>query len=250
MSGNLLQPFQPHALEQLEVFLKTHKTEDTLDLVGLNGFFIGIAHLPRAINPSEWLKVVITEEMLGKEPDRATEVIDSVLGYFNLVTLPIIMSRSDDLRISPYCDGSPQQTLSWLNGFAKAFSLEENSVSQLCLSSDKKIAAVGMLLLSHMLTVREIDRVTPILENHLKGFGHLLESIKPFLASTIHMIENATPENNLGFIIGTAHMIERELRGSRGVGTSVSVRREGPKVGRNDPCPCGSGLKYKKCHGK
>ena len=24
----------------------------------------------------------------------------------------------------------------------------------------------------------------------------------------------------------------------------------GPKVGRNDPCPCGSGKKYKKCHGK
>ena len=23
-----------------------------------------------------------------------------------------------------------------------------------------------------------------------------------------------------------------------------------PKVGRNDPCPCGSGLKYKNCHGK
>ena len=27
------------------------------------------------------------------------------------------------------------------------------------------------------------------------------------------------------------------------------VRRESPKVGRNDPCPCGSGLKFKKCHG-
>lgn len=26
-------------------------------------------------------------------------------------------------------------------------------------------------------------------------------------------------------------------------------RREAPKVGRNDPCPCGSGIKYKKCHG-
>ncbi len=25
---------------------------------------------------------------------------------------------------------------------------------------------------------------------------------------------------------------------------------KGPKVGRNDPCPCGSGLKYKKCCGK
>jgi preprotein translocase subunit SecA len=26
--------------------------------------------------------------------------------------------------------------------------------------------------------------------------------------------------------------------------------REAPKVGRNDPCPCGSGKKYKQCHGK
>jgi hypothetical protein len=28
-----------------------------------------------------------------------------------------------------------------------------------------------------------------------------------------------------------------------------TVRRSEPKVGRNDPCPCGSGKKYKKCHG-
>src|SRR5690606_15673304 len=30
----------------------------------------------------------------------------------------------------------------------------------------------------------------------------------------------------------------------------VPVTRNAPKVGRNDPCPCGSGLKYKQCHGK
>jgi preprotein translocase subunit SecA len=34
-----------------------------------------------------------------------------------------------------------------------------------------------------------------------------------------------------------------------GGGEVQTVRREGPKVGRNDPCPCGSGKKYKKCHG-
>jgi uncharacterized protein len=28
-----------------------------------------------------------------------------------------------------------------------------------------------------------------------------------------------------------------------------TVKREGPKVGRNDPCPCGSGKKFKQCHG-
>ena len=31
---------------------------------------------------------------------------------------------------------------------------------------------------------------------------------------------------------------------------SGTIRREEPKVGRNDPCPCGSGKKYKFCHGR
>jgi preprotein translocase subunit SecA len=39
----------------------------------------------------------------------------------------------------------------------------------------------------------------------------------------------------------------REAEG--GSGEIQTVRREGKKVGRNDPCPCGSGKKYKKCHG-
>ncbi|MBI2511526.1 MAG: preprotein translocase subunit SecA [Opitutae bacterium] len=30
---------------------------------------------------------------------------------------------------------------------------------------------------------------------------------------------------------------------------AVTIRRETPKVGRNDPCPCGSGKKFKNCHG-
>jgi preprotein translocase subunit SecA len=30
----------------------------------------------------------------------------------------------------------------------------------------------------------------------------------------------------------------------------LPLKREGVKVGRNDPCPCGSGKKYKHCHGK
>jgi preprotein translocase subunit SecA len=41
----------------------------------------------------------------------------------------------------------------------------------------------------------------------------------------------------------------REAQG--GVDAKVeTVRREGRKVGRNDACPCGSGKKYKKCHGR
>jgi preprotein translocase subunit SecA len=46
---------------------------------------------------------------------------------------------------------------------------------------------------------------------------------------------------------------ERELaaasRQGGGDSSQPSQRRTGEKVGRNDPCPCGSGKKYKKCHG-
>jgi preprotein translocase subunit SecA len=46
---------------------------------------------------------------------------------------------------------------------------------------------------------------------------------------------------------------EKELaaasRQGGGDSSQPSQRRTGEKVGRNDPCPCGSGKKYKKCHG-
>ncbi len=47
---------------------------------------------------------------------------------------------------------------------------------------------------------------------------------------------------------------QRELEHARMAGggeetRQVAQRRAGDKVGRNDPCPCGSGKKYKKCHG-
>jgi preprotein translocase subunit SecA len=48
---------------------------------------------------------------------------------------------------------------------------------------------------------------------------------------------------------------QKELEQARSVSSSsadtngTGPRRTGEKVGRNDPCPCGSGKKYKKCHG-
>jgi preprotein translocase subunit SecA len=43
--------------------------------------------------------------------------------------------------------------------------------------------------------------------------------------------------------------LEAATRAGGGNGSELSQRRTGEKVGRNDPCPCGSGKKYKKCHG-
>ena len=50
---------------------------------------------------------------------------------------------------------------------------------------------------------------------------------------------------------GSASAVAEPPRPARTGGDDVvkQVRREEPKVGRNEPCPCGSGKKYKKCHG-
>ena len=52
---------------------------------------------------------------------------------------------------------------------------------------------------------------------------------------------------------GISRRKKRELQQARmagaGEATETAQRRTGEKVGRNDPCPCGSGKKFKKCHG-
>jgi preprotein translocase subunit SecA len=42
---------------------------------------------------------------------------------------------------------------------------------------------------------------------------------------------------------------QQQTSAASGGSVATQVKREAPKVGRNDPCPCGSGKKYKKCHG-
>ncbi|MHC4654049.1 MAG: preprotein translocase subunit SecA [Planctomycetota bacterium] len=53
--------------------------------------------------------------------------------------------------------------------------------------------------------------------------------------------------------VGQFAMAERQRAAAQAPQGEVKVKQirlEGPKVGRNDPCPCGSGKKYKKCCGK
>jgi preprotein translocase subunit SecA len=47
----------------------------------------------------------------------------------------------------------------------------------------------------------------------------------------------------------TAQQAPRRLEASEPAPRPAPVVRDMPKVGRNDPCPCGSGKKFKQCHG-
>jgi uncharacterized protein YecA (UPF0149 family) len=53
--------------------------------------------------------------------------------------------------------------------------------------------------------------------------------------------------------VGQFAMAERQraaAQAPQGYREVKQIKLEHPKVGRNDPCPCGSGKKYKKCCGK
>jgi SEC-C motif-containing protein len=56
-------------------------------------------------------------------------------------------------------------------------------------------------------------------------------------------------QNRWYFVDGDSHTHEAGQGHHHHHEPVAPVVREGPKVGRNDPCPCGSGKKYKKCHG-
>jgi preprotein translocase subunit SecA len=50
----------------------------------------------------------------------------------------------------------------------------------------------------------------------------------------------------------SAESMDKQSQGGQqpGDNTKKIPIKVGPKIGRNDPCPCGSGKKYKNCHGR
>jgi len=60
-------------------------------------------------------------------------------------------------------------------------------------------------------------------------------------------VQDVKMEKKQTFVLGRGEPAQARGGGETEDGKGVTVRREGKKVGRNDPCPCGSGRKYKKC---
>ena len=93
-------------------------------------------------------------------------------------------------------------------------------------------------------------------------FNEMLESIEDRVTDIIFRVhlEAGTRARSVWNVSQTSHdevgqfaMAERQraaAQAPQGEQKVKQIRLEQPKVGRNDPCPCGSGKKYKKCHGK
>ncbi|MCB2180569.1 MAG: preprotein translocase subunit SecA [Desulfobulbaceae bacterium] len=85
-----------------------------------------------------------------------------------------------------------------------------------------------------------------------KMFTEMIERVKEKTVSTILRVQLAR-EEELSQLEEERRARQREMEMMRSDETpdkKVPSRRQGAKVGRNSPCPCGSGEKYKKCCGK
>jgi preprotein translocase subunit SecA len=101
---------------------------------------------------------------------------------------------------------------------------------------------------------REVPAAPPVAsaDHMLPGDGHGPFREAPQREVPIH---TRAPQTTIDAIEKEfARKKQRELEaaqraGGGSNGSQPTQRRTGEKVGRNDPCPCGSGKKYKKCHG-
>ena len=111
-------------------------------------------------------------------------------------------------------------------------------------------------------SLRSYAQKNPLLEYKLEGFDifdTMIEQIKSSVVKIMNRVQirsdNRT-ERRAPVRTSESHSIESAFRSTgpapaRETPVSpVQVIRSAPKVGRNDPCPCGSGKKYKNCHGR
>jgi preprotein translocase subunit SecA len=114
--------------------------------------------------------------------------------------------------------------------------------------------------------LRTYAQKNPLLEYKVEGFemfDRLIGEIKTSIAKKLFKIriqqapEAPVTRDRVPAQIKTTHesvssygALTRQGERKEAQGEKVSIQRTQPKVGRNDPCPCGSGKKYKVCHGK
>lgn len=118
--------------------------------------------------------------------------------------------------------------------------------------------------------LRSYGQKNPLTEYKLEGFDifySMLDDIRIEIASRLVRVQISTEEeahasrqmrsiqgnaqhNSMGSFSGSGHGMGPTALSARSRPENAQVVRTVPKVGRNEPCPCGSGKKYKHCCGK
>ena len=232
-------PLSEEEFDQLDAFLMSEEApSDSMDSSMLDGYLTAVVSGPNLIMPGEMLRWVWDTEKGEESPEfksnqEAQSIIGLLMRHYQSVneTLntapqdyePRIMQSEHEGRMIPIID-------EWCMGYYRGMAIDLQAWTPLLLSQPRLFATIllyGTDDGGETLKKQKID-----LDQHQAQADSLVDS-----ARQIHAFWLAQRK---------AQIARGEMPGIKRKPEPIRVAA---KVGRNEPCPCGSGRKYKHCHG-
>ncbi|HEU0221402.1 MAG TPA: UPF0149 family protein [Paracoccaceae bacterium] len=209
-------------LERLEEYLSDPEHGDEVMLLSeLDGFLAGIVVCPELIMPSEWLEEVWGGEgPVFEEVGEANEAMGLIVAHYNDV-LRFLGAKG---RYAPILDLDNDGSLLWelwAVGFGKAVALRAPAWAAYLEGSEEVGGAFAVLI-----------RLAEIADGG--------DWTKAERDDDIDEAIDQHAEELIADCVETLHAARLAMQGEAPKPAAMSV-------GRNDPCPCGSGKKFKKC---
>lgn len=225
MNPNPLTDADFDRLEELleaEVF-----AEEAMRLDEAQALICAVVSSPEPIQPAVWLP-----EVLGAGVDKVDDpVVGEAVELLMRMNNEIAQALLDDATISPML-----------------YPVEEDSEDyDFAAWADAYIYGAGLGGDWYDLAGKHADDLSELLEPMFMLNGMLKEDAEKNGERWFNPAEEerllADIQDNLPVIVQTLYNFWRAKRGG------TTVQHEEPKTGRNDPCPCGSGKKFKQCCG-
>ena len=223
------EPLTDAELERLGKFLEGCKGGKAMNVEQLDGFFAALIAGPETVMPSEYYAEVFGGEMSDTcefgSLDEANEILGLMMRHWNTIAAAL----NKDKVYGPILlqdENGVAHGNDWARGFMRGMHMRHDGWAELMDDEEHGGCLVPIMMLFHEQDEDPEIRPEPISpkkREHIKAHmaAGLLQAYRSFRAQ-----RQVSP---------AAHASES--------------RRSTPKVGRNDPCPCGSGRKYKKCCG-
>lgn len=224
------EPLAEQELDFLDEFLVSGSTPETaMPLSTLDGYLTAIALNPELILPSTWMPWVWDMEAGEEAPEfeshaQAERVLELVMRLYNQVVTAVNAGEPEPLFVGD-AEGKVTVVDLWAGGF---------------LAGVSRFAEPWWVQLMQ----EQPERLAPLLMYGTEDGLDFLEEQPEDLQDAI----KRAPDAIMLALNGLCEYLV-PLRGQAARERAHTFRRAEPKVGRNDPCPCGSGKKFKSCCG-
>jgi uncharacterized protein len=224
------EPLTDAELDRLGDFLKSCKGGREMNVEALSGFFAALIAGPETVMPSEYYPEVFGGQMSDACEfgglDEANEILGLMMRHWNDIAGTLFKGNVYVPLLLEDEDGTAHGN-DWARGFMRGMGMRHDGWAELVNDEEHGGCLIPMMMLCH---------------EHDEDPEMRPEPISPDKREEViaHMAAG---------LLGAY----RYFRAHRQAGASARTsehRRRTPKVGRNEPCPCGSGKKYKKCCGE